>query len=97
MTPALRDEARRAVQVLAADGRPLLAGGRASLFVLETIGWHPRAVRHLARWPGVWAVDLGYRLVAANRDLAARFLFRGEDERRARGPTDAERDDHSIR
>src|SRR3954451_7019277 len=43
MTPALRDACRRAVHVHTADGR-WLRGGRASLFILERIGW-PRLAR----------------------------------------------------
>lgn len=75
MTPALRAEARRAVQVVTRDGQRL-AAGRASLFVLAEIGWHPRLVRLGGRRPFVWLVELGYRLVAGNREVASRFLFR---------------------
>jgi predicted DCC family thiol-disulfide oxidoreductase YuxK len=77
MTPALREQARKAVQVIAAEGRQLSAG-RAILFVLEEIGWHPRAVRLAGRRPFVWAVELGYRIVAHNRAFFGRFLFRTE-------------------
>jgi hypothetical protein len=77
MTPALREEARKAVQVMTADGRRLSAG-RAMLFVLEEINWHPSAVRLAGRRPFVWAVELGYRIVARNRSFFGRFLFRSE-------------------
>jgi hypothetical protein len=77
MTPALRDQARNAVQVITADGRQLSAG-RAMLFVLEEIDWHPRAVRLARRHPLVWAVELGYWIVARNRAFFGRFLFRSE-------------------
>ena len=77
MTPALRAQARQAVQVLTADGRHL-AAGRAVLFVLAEVGWHPSLVRLVGRRPFVWAVELGYWIVARNRSLFGRFLFRAE-------------------
>jgi hypothetical protein len=77
MTPALREQARKAVQVITADGRRLSAG-RAVLFVLEEIDWHPRAVRLAGRRPFIWAVELGYWFVAQNRPFFDRFLFRSE-------------------
>jgi predicted DCC family thiol-disulfide oxidoreductase YuxK len=77
MTPALREQARKAVQVMTADGRQLSAG-RAILFVLEEIEWHPRAIRLAGRRPFVWAVEFGYRIVACNRAFFGRFLFRSE-------------------
>jgi predicted DCC family thiol-disulfide oxidoreductase YuxK len=66
MTPLLQVQARRAVQIVTKDGRHL-SGGRAVLFALCEIGWHPLLVRVLEHRPFVWAVDLGYRIIAANR------------------------------
>ncbi len=66
MTPLLQVQSRRAVQIVTADGRQL-SGGRAALFALRETGWHPTLVRLLERRPFVWAVDIGYRIVAANR------------------------------
>lgn len=66
MTPLLRIQAQRAVQIVTSDGSQL-SGGRAVLFALEEIGWHPMLVRLLQHRPFVWAVDAGYRVVAANR------------------------------
>jgi len=74
MTDPLAERCARAVHVLAPDGT-LLAGGRASLFVLERIGF-PRLARLLRRPPLVWAVEWGYRLVARHRGVFARVLFR---------------------
>ena len=74
MTPALYRDAARAVQVVTRDGRVLRAG-RASLFVLERIGY-PRLARVLRLPPMIWGVEAGYRVVAANRPLFARFFFR---------------------
>ena len=77
MTPELREACKRALQVLTSSGE-ILKAGRATLFVLEQIGY-----RRLARWlrlpPFVWAVELGYRIVASNRSFFARLLFRASD------------------
>lgn len=75
MTPQLRERARQSVQVVTHDGTRL-AAGRASLFVLAEIGWHPRLVRLGGRRPFIWLVELGYRIVARNREVVGRFLFR---------------------
>jgi len=77
MTPALREQARKAVQVITADDRHLSAG-RAILFTLEVTHWHPRAVRLATRRPFIWFVELGYWIVARNRPFFSRFLFRSE-------------------
>jgi hypothetical protein len=77
MTPALREAARHAVQVVTFDGRRFEAG-RAVLFILEEIGWHPRLARLAQRRPLIWLVELGYRIVARNRPFFGRFFFRGE-------------------
>jgi predicted DCC family thiol-disulfide oxidoreductase YuxK len=77
MTPALRRQAERAVQVITPEGQQI-SGGRAVLFVLQQVGWHPMLVQLVSRRPFVWVVDLGYRIVARNRSLFSRFLFRGQ-------------------
>ena len=77
MTPALRERAGKAVQVITADGRQLSAG-RAILFALAEIGWHPSMIRLAGRRPFIWLVKLGYRIVARNRTFFGRFLFRAE-------------------
>jgi predicted DCC family thiol-disulfide oxidoreductase YuxK len=79
MTPSLSAACEKAVHVVRADGTVLRAG-RACLFILEELGWG-RFARLLARPPFVWAVELGYRIVAHNRSLFARFLFTGENDR----------------
>lgn len=66
LTPLLQVQARKAVQIVTRDGKRL-SGGRAVLFALGETGWHPTLVRLLQHRPFVWAVDLGYRVVAANR------------------------------
>ncbi len=79
MTPELRAACARAVHVLTADGAVLRAG-RACLWVLARTG-HGLLARVLAIPPLVWAVELGYWLVARNRRLASRVLFRRGAER----------------
>ena len=77
MTPALREECRRALHVLTAEGETLRAG-RAALFVLErtTPAWRvaARALRHP---PLSWSVEIGYQIVARNRAVLGRLLARG--------------------
>jgi len=74
MTPELRAACSRAVHVVTAEGTVLRAG-RACLWVLERTG-HRLLSRALSLPPLVWAVELGYWLVARNRGLASRVLFR---------------------
>jgi len=77
MTPQLLEQARRAIQVVTSGGQRL-AAGRAVLFVLEEIGWHPRLARIGRRRPWIWAIELGYWVVARFRPFFGRFLFRAE-------------------
>jgi predicted DCC family thiol-disulfide oxidoreductase YuxK len=79
MTPELRKACSRAVHLVTADGK-LLRAGRACLWVLQQVGF-PVLARVLALPPLVWAVEVGYWLVARNRQLASRFLFRRGAER----------------
>lgn len=72
MTEPLRRACARAVHVVESDGS-LLRAGRASLRVLERLGWR-RTARLLSLPPLVWAVELGYWLVARNRGLLGRWL-----------------------
>ncbi len=76
MTDALAARCARAVHVITPDGG-ILRAGRASLYVLGRIGW--RATEAIgSQRPLVWLVEAGYWLVARNRRLFARFMFRGE-------------------
>ena len=87
MTDALAARCARAMHVLGPDGT-LLAGGRASVFVLGRIGW-PRLAWLLSLPPFIWGVELGYRLVADNRMLLGRVLFRSRPSC-SRSPLDIE-------
>ena len=73
MTPGLYMECEKAVHVVKADGH-ILRGGRACLFVLETLGW--KSPRFLAIPPLIWAVDLGYWIVASNRRFFGHIFAR---------------------
>jgi predicted DCC family thiol-disulfide oxidoreductase YuxK len=74
MTDALREACARAVHVLTADGA-VLRSGRAVLYIMQYVGWGAFA-RFLAHRPMIWFVELGYFIVARNRKLFSRFMFR---------------------
>lgn len=76
MTPELRAACERAVHVLRTDGQ-MLRAGRATLFVLSQVGF-PTLARVLGWPPFVWAVELGYYIVARNRRFFGKFLFRDQ-------------------
>lgn len=76
MTDALAAQCARAVHVITPEGTVLRAG-RASLYVLGQIGWRATAAIG-SRRPLVWLVEGGYRVVARNRALFGRFMFRRE-------------------
>ncbi len=74
MTDALREACAHSVHVVTAEGLVLRAG-RASMFVLAHTGWG-RLARFLSYPPMIWFVELGYWIVARNRKLFSRFMFR---------------------
>jgi predicted DCC family thiol-disulfide oxidoreductase YuxK len=74
MDAALEQACARAVHVVRRDG-VRLRGGRACLFVLGRLGW-PRTAALLAWPPLVWGVEAAYWIVARNRQLFSRLLFR---------------------
>jgi predicted DCC family thiol-disulfide oxidoreductase YuxK len=76
MTEALAVDCAIAMHVAFADGR-LLRAGRATLFILGELGW-PRTSRLLGARPLIWLVEIGYRIVASNRHVFSRLLFRRE-------------------
>ena len=73
MTDALAARCARAVHIITPEGN-VFSAGRASLYVLDRIGWHTFAAV-LSRPPLVWLVELGYRLIARHRGFASRILF----------------------
>jgi predicted DCC family thiol-disulfide oxidoreductase YuxK len=74
LTPGREAACREAVHVRRATGEWLRAG-RACLFVLEHVG-HPWLARIARMPPFVWAVELGYRIVARNRPFFSRLVAR---------------------
>lgn len=71
MGDALRADCERAMQLIDRDGRRRRAG-RAAILVLQGLGfWFLAPLRFP---PLVWATELGYRWVAANRSFLSRFL-----------------------
>ncbi len=79
MTPALYEACKRAVHVITAEGR-IIKGGRATLFILEVVGYPRWLVRPFSGPPLVWFTELGYRLVADNRGFFSKFMFTEEPD-----------------
>jgi predicted DCC family thiol-disulfide oxidoreductase YuxK len=77
MTPQFYRACQQAVHVITADGR-ILKAGRASMFILEEIGYPRWLIRPLT-WPLlIWFTELGYRIVANHRPFFSKFLFTKE-------------------
>ena len=76
MTPALYQACGRAVHVITADGS-VLSGARAALFVLREIERWEWPARIMSHRPLIYLAEIGYRIVANNRDLFSRVMFRG--------------------
>lgn len=73
MTDALRVRAASELLVIRPTGE-VLGGARAVLFVLEKTGWGWFA--RFLRWPPmIWAIELGYRLIANNRISISKVLY----------------------
>ena len=79
VTPERAAAFQDAVHVRTASGA-WLRGGRACLYVLEHTGW-PRLARIARVPPLVWIVEAGYRVVASNRVLFSRIVFRARAAR----------------
>ena len=77
MTPQLYAACQKAVHVLTNTGQ-ILQAGRASLFVLEEIGYSRWLVRPITWPPLAWFTEWGYRLVAQHRPFFSKFLFTRE-------------------
>ena len=73
MTDSLARRCERAVQVVTPGGQ-VLSAGRASLYVLGKVGF-PRLARVGRLPPFVWGVELGYWIVARNRQFFSKWLF----------------------
>ena len=73
MTPELYAACEFAVHTVDPDGRVLRAG-RACMHLLGLIG-HPTLGRILSLPPFIWFVEIGYKIVAANRPFLSNFMF----------------------
>jgi hypothetical protein len=73
MTEELARRCEHAIHVITPDGIVLTAG-RASLYLLDAIGWHRFSALFSTR-PLLWLVEATYRLVAAHRTWFSRFFF----------------------
>ena len=71
---ALHHACNDAVHVAKSDGE-LLRAGKASLFILTHTRW-PRLGALAARRPFIWLVELGYWILARNRMLFSRVMFK---------------------
>ncbi len=78
MTPQLYEACRQAVHIVTVGGRVIKAG-RASLFILEQLGYSKWLIRPLTWPPLIWGVELSYWLVAHNRPFFSKFLFTGQE------------------
>ena len=65
------------MHVITPDGRVLRAG-RAALCALEQVGWRRTALA-LSTPPLIWAVEIGYRVVADNSSFFSCILFRDQE------------------
>jgi len=80
MTPPLYEACKKAMHLVTDDGE-ILRGGRAMMFVLERINWgYGILPGFLSLPPMIWFVELGYKIIAANRQFFSRFIF-NRDER----------------
>ena len=71
----LRARCEDALYVVTPDGEEIGAG-RGLIFIAERIGYG--WVGFLKHPPFIWFVELGYRFMANNRGLFAKFFFRSE-------------------
>ncbi|MDP7033833.1 MAG: DUF393 domain-containing protein [Planctomycetota bacterium] len=72
LSPALREACNRSIHVIDSEGN-LYSSGRATLFILSTLGW-TRLAKILGRRPLYWSVEFGYQTVARHRALVSRLL-----------------------
>ena len=73
MTEMLARRCARAMHLVTVDGN-ILSAGRASLHILDVVGWH-RFASTFSRRPLIWLIEVVYRVVASNRGLFSRVLF----------------------
>jgi hypothetical protein len=75
MTPELRKACEGAMHVITADGT-VIKGGASIVFIYETLGYGLVKLGYVP--PLSYAIELGYRVVAANRMFFSRLFFTDE-------------------
>ena len=73
MTDSLARRCERSVYVITPGGQ-ILSADRASLYVLGKVGF-PHLARVGGLPPFLWGVELGYWIVARNRQFFSKWLF----------------------
>ena len=73
ISPELKMACEKAVHVITKDGE-ILRAGKAALFAGRATKWR-RLARLLEHRPWIWFVEIGYWIVARNRQFFSRFLF----------------------
>jgi hypothetical protein len=76
VSPELREACRSAVHVMTQNGK-ILRAGHATLFLMEQVGYVWTA-RFLSVIPIIWAVEMGYWIMARHRKFFARFFFKND-------------------
>lgn len=75
LSPPLREACSHAMHVIKTNGE-IIRAGRAAMFCAQFTRWHRLA--RIAQWPIFLPfVELGYKIVAANRGLFSQILLRG--------------------
>jgi hypothetical protein len=74
MTEELARRCAHAIHLITPDD-VIFCAGRASLHILDAVGWH-RFAATFSRRPLIWLVEVGYRVVAGHRGLFSRLVFR---------------------
>ena len=74
MTEELREKCEHAIQIITSDGL-VLGGAKAVLFIKSKTGWGWFA-KFLSYPPFIWAIHILYRIVANNRRLLSKWLYR---------------------
>ncbi len=100
MTPEIYEACKKAMHVVTGDGT-IIKAGRSMMYVLKTInGGYGILPRFLSLPPMIWFVELGYIIVAANRQFFSRFIFnrdeQGELQKHCRLPQKDDRGDAKL-
>lgn len=74
MTEELRERCKRALYVSTANGT-ILGGAKAVLFIKSKTGWGWFA-KLLSYPPFIWVIHVLYRIVANNRHVFSKWLYR---------------------